>query len=89
LAASLQFFLEKGANERGDLIDLFVQREVSGVEDMNFRRGYISLVGRCAAEGERRIILAPDHQYRRFILAQPGLPSGISGHVVAIVTASD
>lgn len=44
--------VKKAANEQGDLIGCFVEREMSGVEDVDFRFRHIVRIGGCPGNGE-------------------------------------
>lgn len=73
------------ADERGDLISRFVEREMSRFQKMNFRARHIVRIGCRPGDGEGRIVSSPDHQYVRLDLAKPLLPTRIGGDVGSIV----
>jgi hypothetical protein len=44
--------VKKAVNERGDHIGCFVEREMPGVEDVDFRFRHIVRIGDCPGNGE-------------------------------------
>src|SRR5277367_4759240 len=67
------------------LLRLIVQREVAGIENMNFRIGHVPPVRIGFRDLERRIVLAPHNQSRRLVLLEPCLPGRITRDVGAVV----
>ena len=72
-------------HQRRNLIGFRVEREVAGVENVNLGVGHILPVALRLAEIERQVMLAPDHQQTRLLLAHPGLPLGVGVDVRSIV----
>jgi len=57
-------------HQRRNLVNLLVEREVPGVQDMYLRLWHIALVGKRAAIREGGVPLAPDDEHQRLVLAQ-------------------
>src|ERR1700722_8161844 len=72
-------------HQRRNLIGFRVEREVAGVENVNLGVGHVLPIALRLAEIERQVMLAPDHQQTRLLLAHPGLPLGIGVDVRSIV----
>lgn len=68
-----------------DLISLFVEREMAGVQQVNLRVGKVSLECRGTRRDERRIVGTPHDEGRRLALAKPCLPLGVGRDVGPIV----
>jgi hypothetical protein len=51
---------EKAAHQARDLVRLFIEREVTGIEYMNVRFGEIALIGRGLGNYEGRIVPSPN-----------------------------
>ena len=62
------------SHETGDLIAVFFQGEVSGVEQMKLQILQIFLVCLGAGSGEDLIVLSPDDEPRRLVLTEVVLP---------------
>src|SRR5215813_4516893 len=58
-------------HESCDLVDLLIQCEVAGVNQMNLGVRQVTLVSLRARRDEGGIITPPDNQRRRLVLAQP------------------
>src|SRR4051794_40753444 len=58
---------------------------MTGVENMNLGAGHILAIALRLARVEREIILAPDNQQTRLLLAHPRLPLRIGVHISAII----
>jgi hypothetical protein len=54
---------KEGADKRGDLVGRFVECEMSGFQEVNFRLRHVVGVGRGAGDGKRRVVFAPNHQH--------------------------
>src|SRR5262249_62215801 len=76
---------KKIADQRDDLVGLVLQREMAGVEEVELGVAKVALVRVRTVGGEDRVVLAPDDQRRRPVLAEIGLNGGIEGHVGAVV----
>ena len=72
-------------DERRNFISLRIQREVAGVEHVNFGIRDILAVAFRLSEIEREIMLAPEDQKLRLRLLHPRLPFRISVYVRAVV----
>ena len=72
-------------HETSDLIDLLIECEVAGVNQMNLGIRQVPLVSFRARGDEGGIITAPDNQRRWLVFAQPRLPGGVGGDVGAII----
>ena len=68
-----------------NLVSLFVQCEVPSVEQVDFRIRKIVLKGFRTRRDEGRVVLAPDHEGRRLVFAEPGLPFRVGRDVGPIV----
>src|SRR5450432_16291 len=71
--------------QRCNIICFGIKSEVSGVENMNLSVRHIQPVPLRLAEIKRQIVLAPDHQQARLLLAHPRLPFWIGLHICSIV----
>ena len=78
-------FGQERENETRDLVVHLIQSEMASVEQMDFGVRQIALESLCPRSNERRIVPSPDHQGRRLVLAQPGLPRRIRGDVRPVV----
>src|SRR5260370_29791101 len=76
---------DKASDQCGDFIRRRVQCEMTGVENVNLSVPHIVAIGLRLREIEREVILPPDHQQARLLLAHPGLPLGVILHVRAVV----
>src|SRR5579862_8004382 len=61
-------------NQMGHLVTILLQREMSGIEQMELQVLQVSFVRFRAVSGKDGIILSPDDERRRLILAEVGLP---------------
>src|SRR5262249_56594102 len=68
---------KKIADQRDDLVGLVLQREMAGVEEVELGVAKVALVRVRTVGGEDRVVLAPDDQRRRPVLAEIGLNGGI------------
>src|SRR6185312_13895540 len=71
-------------HEAGDLVPVLLQGEVAGVEQVKFQVVEIPLVGMGPFGRENLVVLAPDDQRRRLVLAEIRLPLRIQGRVAAV-----
>lgn len=62
-----------------------LEGEVSGIEQDHLRTGNVSLVRLRARGNEERVILTPDREQRRLLLAKILLEAGVSIDIVTIV----
>ena len=58
---------------------------MTGVENVNLSVRQVLPVPLRFAEVKRQIVLAPDHQQARLLLAHPGLPFRVGVHIGSIV----
>src|ERR1700674_4428142 len=58
---------------------------MTGVENVNFSLRHIPAISFRLREFEREVILTPDHQQARLLLAHPCLPFWIGVHIGSIV----
>src|SRR6476646_2878334 len=69
----------------GHLVGCGIEREMARIENVDFCLGYIFSVAFWFTGIERKIVLAPDHQQTRLLLAHPRLPFRISFHICSVV----
>ena len=69
------------ADRRADLVGVGFEREVAGIEEADLRLGQVALERLGARRDEERIVLAPDRQQRRLMLAEIGLEGGVERDV--------
>jgi hypothetical protein len=79
------FFRSKLTDQGRYLVCFGIKREVSCVEDVDFRLRYILAIAFRFAEIEREIVLAPENQKLWLRLLEPCLPLRISIDVRAVV----
>ena len=72
-------------DEAGNFVVLLLQREVAGIQQMNFRVRQVGAEGRRTRRDEGRIVGAPGDQRRRLVFAKPSLPGGVGCDVRAVV----
>jgi len=77
--------LHEVAHQRRGLVGVGVQREMAGVENVNLGVRHVLPIMVRLADIERRVMLAPDHQQMRPLLAHPGLPLRVGVDVRSIV----
>jgi hypothetical protein len=77
---------EEVADDRRDLRSLALQREMTGIEQMNFRIWIVALERFSAGRQEERIILAPDREKRWPLRAKILLKFRVERDVALIVT---
>ena len=65
---------QETADQRGRLVHLLVEREMPGVQVMDFGIRNVAPIGLRFGQGERRIVLAPQDKQQRPPVPQPGLP---------------
>src|SRR5262249_56403552 len=70
---------------QGDLLDVRLQREVAGVEQLEDRLRVIALEGLGARGYEIRIVLSPDRKQRRLPFPEILLAGWVELHVVSVV----
>jgi hypothetical protein len=75
---------EEVAHEVRDRVDVRLEREVAGVEDVVLEAAQVALVGLGSSEREDRIVLAPRDQRRRLVGAKVGLPARIERRIRAV-----
>ncbi len=66
--------LEKSSRQSSNFIASFIQREVTGIEQMHFCRWNVARDGGGARRREGWIVFSPDNQRWRLLLAKPRLP---------------
>src|SRR5688572_27693266 len=76
---------EKVAHQARDFFTPVFQREMSGVEQMQFGPREILEVRTCAVRREDHVVLAPDDQRRRLTLAEELLELRVQAQVRAVV----
>ena len=82
---SVPLLLHEITNELRDLIRSSVEREMTGIEDVDFGFRHIFAVSFWFTEIEREIVLTPDYQQTRLLLAHPRLPFRVGVDVCSIV----
>jgi len=75
---------EKVSNERGDQRTVLFQSEVARVEQVELHVLQVTPVGVSPGGRENRVVLSPDDQSRRLVLAEVFLPLWIEGRIAAI-----
>src|SRR6185437_1485877 len=68
-----------------DLVGMRLERKVTRVEEAYFRSWNVTLERFRTCRQEKGIVLAPDRQERRFVLAEVGLEFRIHGDVALVV----
>ena len=76
---------DEASYQCGDFVGRRVQREMPGVENVNFGVRHIPAIGFGLGGSERKVVLPPDHEQARLLLAHPRLPSRVGFHVGPIV----
>ena len=77
--------LKEAPDVAGNLLAIFFQGEVSGIQQVDFDGLQVACVGVGAGGGEDLVVLAPDDQGGRLMGPEVGLPLGIEGRVGAVV----
>lgn len=62
--------IEERTHQASDLAVMRLEREVTGVEQMDFRIGIVAAIGLRTRWEEERVMLPPDRQRRRPILSE-------------------
>src|SRR5262245_29299471 len=75
----------QSANGRGDLLDVRFEREMSGIQQLDSGIGIITAVRLGAGRKEKRVMLAPDGEQRRFGVAKVLLEDWIEGQIGRVV----
>ena len=75
---------EEVPHQVGYLVAVLLQRKVSGVEQVKIQILQISLIGLSAGRGEDLIVLPPDDEHRRLVLAEIGVPFRVERRVAAV-----
>ncbi len=68
-------------NERRHHVQLVLQREMAGIEKMQFGIGEITKIGMRALGREDLVVFAPRDQRRRLAITEKGLDLRIQRHV--------
>src|ERR1700719_1627598 len=76
---------EKIADRGGDFVAMRLKRKVTGVEETHFRAWSVALDRLRARRQEEGVVVAPNRQKRRFVLAEIGLEFWVHGDVALIV----
>src|SRR5262249_17500059 len=76
---------EELSDRRGDLVQVCFERKMAGVEEAHICVRYVALECLGARRQEKRIVLAPSRQKRRFMLAKISLEFGIQRDVALVV----
>ena len=76
---------EEVADQRHHFVGLVLQSEMAGVDEVKLDLGKVALIGIRAIGGEYLVVLAPDDQRGRPVLAEIGLDRRIERQVGAIV----
>jgi len=61
---------QKAADVTGNRVTLFLESEMPRLQQVDFGVPEVALVGQSAGNGEERIVLHPDHERRRLVLAE-------------------
>src|SRR3546814_2863802 len=77
--------IQESQHALGDEGALFFQREVAGVEEVELDVLEVLPIALGEVTREQRVVVAPDHQGRRLVLAAQRLPLRIERDVVAVV----
>src|SRR5689334_18819808 len=81
----LVFDCKKSAYQLGNFIGLFVEREMSGIQNVNLGLWKIAPICVRFRRQERRIVTAPHNKRSRLRLLQPRLPARIGRYIGSIV----
>ena len=79
-----QLLAKEVSDQRGDHRSVFFQGEVARIEQMELQVLEVTLVGIRSRSREDRIVLAPDDQRGRLVLAEILLPLGIQRRIAAV-----
>ena len=66
--------LRESSHQAGDLVTVFFQREVAGIEQVELNILQVPLVGMRSLGRENLVVLAPDDQRRWLMFAEVSLP---------------
>src|SRR5262249_562294 len=80
-AGPLDLFVEEALHVTRDLVSIFFEREVAGVDQMEFEVLQVAFVGLRSFSREDRIVFAPNDQRRRLVLTEVCLPLVVEGRV--------
>src|SRR5690242_15526000 len=83
--ASVQLARQEVADDGGDLGSLAFEREMPGIEQVDFGLGIVTPEGLGAGGQEERIVLAPDGEKRRSPAAEVLLEFGIERDIALVV----
>ena len=72
----LHVLAEERPHQVGNLVAVRFKGKVPGIEKVEFQRLQIALVRLCPGRREDLVVLAPDNQHRRLVLAEIRLPFG-------------
>jgi hypothetical protein len=81
----VQRLTEKLPNAGRDKTCRIFQREVAGINQMQFRVREISLVGLGPFDGEERVVLSPENQHSRLLVAKVFMPTVVERDIRLIV----
>src|SRR5438309_2033150 len=77
--------LHEIADELRNLIRCPIEREMARIENVYLSVRHVPAIGFRLREVEREVILPPDHQQARLLLAHPCLPPGVGVDVGSVV----
>src|SRR6185312_14024816 len=84
-SASIVVASQEVDHQARDLIDLLIESEVPGIEQVELGVGHIALISLGSGNDEGGIVTAPHHERWRCVLAKPCLPRMVGRDVGAIV----
>ena len=76
---------KEGADESGDLCARFFEREVAGIDEMELKVLQVAPIGFRAVGRKDQVVLAPDDEGGRLVLAEIFLPLRIKWRIAAVV----
>ena len=77
--------LHEAPDELRNLIRCGVEREMARLEQVDFGLRHVAAIGLRFRKLEGQVVLPPEDQEPRLLLAHPGLPLGVGVHVRAVV----
>src|SRR5712692_6824717 len=77
--------LDEASDELRDLIGGGIEREMTRVEDVDLGLWHIAAISLGLRKLERQVVLAPENEKPRLLLAHPGLPLGVGIDVRAVI----